>query len=459
MKTKLVLWGQKGSEEAPEKILLALALNAEQNKVESWVFEGETATEELAEQLMNNWRKDEVVLFPENNIHVEFELSAGGSLLPEGVSSTEKDDLLKRTQTEWLFIVLSTKLFKTYEGEVEEIRERVEALPKYNKSLWEELKEFQNKIQAQAAEQNLFREHTNLLRERINGIFGQLKKLREVEDKAFEDVAKVAFDKIVEKLRPIEEAVANNNGDWTKCFDKLKELQRDLKNAKLTREGRNELWERIDKAFKEVKDRRFGGNSAGANAGGSGSGPANNETRLLRRIEGLKSALQKMQDSVNRDEKEFNFQDKKINSGNASQLETQLREVKSKMVKERLDSKKEKLTDMQKTLSDLENRLAKMLAKQAEAKAEEEAKAAETVVVPVVEVEETTGSNEVSSDEVVEETVVEAVEETVIETIVETPPTEEVVVVEPVAETSPETTTEDNAEEVTEAKNENKDAE
>lgn len=446
MKTKLVLWGQKGSEEAPEKILLALALNAEQNKVESWVFEGEAATEEFAEQLMNNWRKDEVVLFPENNIHAEFELSAGGSLLPEGVSSTEKDDLLKRTQTEWLFIVLSTKLFKTYEGELEEIRERVEALPKYNKSLWEELKAFQNKIQAQASEQNLFREHTNLLRERINGIFGQLKKLREVEDKAFETAAKAAFDKIVDKLKVVEDAVANNNGDWTKCFDKLKELQRDLKNAKLTREGRNELWERIDKAFKEVKDRRFGGNNAGA---GTGTGATNNETRLLRRIEGLKSAIQKMQDSVNRDEKEFNFQDKKINSGNASQLETQLREVKSKMVKERLDSKREKLADMQKTLGDLENRLAKMLAKQAEAKAEEEAKAAKTVVVPVVEVEETSGSMEVSSDEVVEESSHEEAE-----TVIETPPTEE-----PVAETSPETTTDDNATEETEAKNENKDAE
>ena len=407
---------------------------------------GEAATEEFAEQLMNNWRKDEVVLFPENNIHAEFELSAGGSLLPEGVSSTEKDDLLKRTQTEWLFIVLSTKLFKTYEGELEEIRERVEALPKYNKSLWEELKAFQNKIQAQASEQNLFREHTNLLRERINGIFGQLKKLREVEDKAFETAAKAAFDKIVDKLKVVEDAVANNNGDWTKCFDKLKELQRDLKNAKLTREGRNELWERIDKAFKEVKDRRFGGNNAGA---GTGTGATNNETRLLRRIEGLKSAIQKMQDSVNRDEKEFNFQDKKINSGNASQLETQLREVKSKMVKERLDSKREKLADMQKTLGDLENRLAKMLAKQAEAKAEEEAKAAKTVVVPVVEVEETSGSMEVSSDEVVEESSHEEAE-----TVIETPPTEE-----PVAETSPETTTDDNATEETEAKNENKDAE
>ena len=40
MKTKLVLWGHKGTEEAQEKVLLALELNPETNKVKTWVFEG-----------------------------------------------------------------------------------------------------------------------------------------------------------------------------------------------------------------------------------------------------------------------------------------------------------------------------------------------------------------------------------------------------------------------------------
>lgn len=443
MKTKLVLWGQKGSEEAPEKVLLALALNAEQNKVESWIFEEEAATEEFFEQLMENWRKNEDVPFPENHTHTEFELSAGGDLLPEGIVSTEKDDLIKRTQTSWLFIVLSTKLFKTYESELEEIRDRIDGLGKYDKAIWEELKEFQNKMHAQFKEGNIFREHTNRLRERLDELFGFLKSLREVEDRAYESMTKAAYEKIVAVLITIEDAVANSLGEWGKWFDKLKELQQELKNVRLTRDGRNELWERIDKAFKEVKDRKFGGKSANTNTENTTTG-GSHETRLQRRMDGLRLAIKKMQDSVNRDEKELSFQDKKINSGSASQLETQLREVKSKMLRERLDSKKEKLDDMEKTLTELEERLANMLAKQAK----EEAKKAEKVdVVDVTEKEEVKDSNEVSSDEVV---AVEEVTTSEVEEEKATSVEEEATSVE---------TQEESTEQIEENDTENKDAE
>jgi len=50
-----------------------------------------------------------------------------------------------------------------------------------------------------------------------------------------------------------------------------------------------------------------------------------------------------MDDSVKRDEKELDFQNKKINGPNPSQLETQLREVKAQMVMDRMASKKSKV--------------------------------------------------------------------------------------------------------------------
>lgn len=383
MKTKLVLWGQKGTEESAEKVLIAIELNADDNCVESWIFETEAANETFADQLMNNWRKGEAVAFPETHQYSKKELSASGSLLPEDISAKDKEDLMKRTQTEWLFVVLSTKLFKTYESELDELQERVEKLPKYNKEMWEELKTFQTKIQTQVQEQNLFREHTNILRDRLNELFGSLKKLREVEDNAFESAAKEAFEKIVHVLNQVEEAVEKNIGEWAKWFDKLKILQTDLKTVKLTREGRTELWARIDKAFKEVKDRRFGASPSSKESSNSGSGSA--ETRLQRRIEGLRQAIQKMDNSVGRDEKDLDFQQKKLNSSTATQLETQLREVRAKMIQDRLNSKIEKLADMNKTLADLEARLTRILAKTATAEdlkvADEEAPAEEIKIV------------------------------------------------------------------------------
>ncbi len=387
MKTKLVLWGQKGSDENAEKVLIAVELNANANCVDSWIFAGDSATEELSDQLMNNWRKGEAVAFPEGHEHIKTELSASSSILPEGYSAAEKEDLIKRTQTEWLFIVLSTKLFQTYASELDALQDKVEKMTQYSKEMWEELKTFQTKIQNQVQEQNLFREHTNILRDRLNELFGSLKKLREVEDTAFETAAKEVFQKMSNLLNQIDEALEKNSGDWAKWFDKLKALQAELKTAKLTREGRNEIWARIDKAFKEVKDRRFGG----SNAQNPNSG--NVETRLQRRIEGLKEAIQKMDYSVNRDQKDYDFLFRKVNNSNATQLEAQLSEVRAKMILERLESKKAKLADMNKTLADLEVRLAKVLSKTASA---EELKAAEAVAdgtdESIVIAEETTES-------------------------------------------------------------------
>jgi nitrate reductase assembly molybdenum cofactor insertion protein NarJ len=243
-------------------------------------------------------------------------------------------------------------------------------MSKYNKAMWEELKTFQTKIQTQVQEQNLFREHTNILRERLNELFGSLKKLREVEDSAFEFAANEVFQRMSTILNQIDEALEKNSGEWAKFFDKLKGLQAELKTVKLTREGRNEIWARIDKSFKEVKERRFGsGNAQNANSGSI-------ETRLERRIEGLKQAIQKMDSSVSRDQKDYDFLFKKLSNSNATQLETQLSEVRAKMIHERLESKKLKLADMNKTLADLESRLAKVISKTASA---EELKAAEAV--------------------------------------------------------------------------------
>lgn len=347
MKKKLVLWGEKTAGEETQKVLLALELLAEENKIKTLIFEGEAATEDLAEELMNKWRKEEAMEFPEGHLTENYELSAGGSLLPTDIKPSEKDDLVKRTQTEWLFIVLSTKLFKTYVSELEELKDRVEALTKYSKGLWEEMKNFQSKVMTQVKEQNLFKEHTNFLRDRINDLFGVLKDLRRVEDEAFEKTAKENFNVLVEGLKKIEEALEGNSGAWAKWFDQLKKLQSQLKKMKLTRDDRSSLWDRIDKAFKAVKVKRFGDNNTQGN-------------RLERRIDGLSKAIKKMEISISRDEKELSFQNKKMNSSHAGQLEAQLREVRAKLIVERIESKKEKLDDMQKTMKDLKSRHSKL---------------------------------------------------------------------------------------------------
>ncbi|BDS14876.1 hypothetical protein [Aureispira anguillae] len=382
MKTKLVLWGTKGTEENTEKVLLALELNPETNKVKSWIFEGESASEDFSKALMEQWRKGEAVAFPEGVAATENPLSASNSLLPESIN-TEKSELLARTQTEWIFIVLSTKLYKNYQVELDELQEQVDQLKSYSKDMWETMKSFWAKVQAQVSEQNLFREHTNTLRNRTNELFAQLKKMRSQEDAKFESEATQNYEQLLAKLQPIEEQIEQEGADLHRIFDQLKSLQQTFKNSKLTRVLRSKLWERIDRAFKTVKAKRSPNSSP--------------EGRLTRRIEGLKGAIDKMEKSIGRDEKELVIQNNKINSSDVNQLETQLREVRAKLIQERIDSKRKKLDDMHKTMKELETKHARNLArkereeaaakKEAEAKAKEEATKAPVEDAPQAEAE------------------------------------------------------------------------
>jgi len=366
MKTKLVLWGTKGTEENAQKVLIALELNPETNKVKSWFFEGEEASEEFSKALMDQWRKGEAVAFPEGVEAQDAPLSASTGLVPEGIS-TDKAELLARTQTEWIFIVLSTKLYKNYQVELEELQEEVDGLKSYSKEMWERMKDFWAKVQMQVSEQNLFREHTSNLRNRTNELFAQLKKMRSQEDAKFESEATGNYNKLVTILEPIEVSIEQEGADLQKAFDKLKTLQQTFKNSKLTRTLRSKLWDRIDDAFKKVKAKRSPNSSP--------------EGRLTRRIEGLKGAIEKMERSIGRDKKELSIQNDKINSGDVSQLETQLREVRAKLIRERIDSKSKKLEDMYTTMKDLETKNARNLARKAKEDAAAAAKKAEEAKV------------------------------------------------------------------------------
>lgn len=377
MKTKLVLWGTKSTEEKIEKVLLALELNPETNKVKSWIFEGETASDEFSKALMEQWRKGEAVAFPEGIEAIEKPLSASDSLLPKEID-TEKAELLARTQTEWIFIVLSTKLYKNYQVELDELQGKVDELKSYSKDMWEAMKSFWAKVQVQVSEQNLFREHTNTLRNRTNELFAQLKKMRSLEDAKFESEATKNYDDLVAALTLIEEKIEAENTDLQKIFEQLKSLQQTFRNTKLTRVLRSKLWDCIDNAFKKVKSKRSPNSSP--------------EGRLTRRIEGLKGAIDKMEKSIGRDEKELSIQKNKINSGDVSQLETQLREVRAKLIQERIDSKRKKLDDMYKTMKDLEVKHARNMArkeKEDAAKAKAIAEAAKIKEETVLKVEKT----------------------------------------------------------------------
>lgn len=378
MKTKLVLWG---TNEKEEKVLIALELRPSDKKVNVYTFPESLATEEFGKKMFDEWRNGQAVLFPEGYQTMERELSLTDPLLPDTLK-VERSDVIQRAQTEWQFVVLSEKLNQVYQSELAELKEKIEQLTDYDSKTWEALKTFWSKVQGQVRERNLFREHANSLRENTNELFSKMKEMRAALNKEFEGMSQTHFETFKNTLSGLEEKVTKGM-NLSNIFNELKEVQKQFRDTKLTKEHRAKVWNKLDGLFKVVKEKKFGPEAAGGNS------PSD---RLNKRYDGLMNAIGKMEHSIERDRNDLKYEDRRI-ANSDGQLEAQIRQAKTKMIEERIRSKEEKLADMHRTREELEKKKEaqkekdKRRAEQqkiqeaketAKAKIKEEMKAAET---------------------------------------------------------------------------------
>ncbi len=341
MKTKLVLWG---TNEKEEKVLIALELRPSDTKVNVYTFPESLATEEFGKKMFDEWRNGQAVLFPEGYQTMERELSLTEPLLPDSLK-VERGDVIQRAQTEWQFVVLSEKLNQVYKAELAELKEKIEQLTSYDSKTWEALKTFWSKVQGQVRDRNLFRDHANSLRENTNELFSKMKEMRAALNKEFEGMSQTHFETFKNTLGELEEKVTKGM-NLSNIFNELKEVQKQFRETKFTKEHRAKVWSKLDGLFKTVKEKKYGPEAAGGNS------PSD---RLSKRYDGLMNAIGKMEHSIQRDRNDLKYEDRKI-ANSEGQLEAQIRQAKIKMIEERIRSKEEKLADMHRTRQELEKK-------------------------------------------------------------------------------------------------------
>ena len=357
MRTRLVFWG---TNDKNEKVLIGLKLNEEENNIDVYVFPEEKTTEDFVTQMHQNWRLGADILFPDDILTFQRTLNISDSILPEGYS-VDREDILKRAQTEWHFVVLSAKLFHSYESEIEDFKDRIKKLSKFDSEIWDDLKRFWSKVQEQVREKNLFRDHANAVRDHTNHLFSELKELRKELDQEFREVSTKNMQVFQEKLEIINNKIEEGLS-LQPIFQELKELQRKFKNTRLSSDHRSQVWKKLDGLFKKVKEKKLGAGTVQR---------SNPLERINRRYNGLINAIQKMERSIERDHRDQDFQSKRIEHAEGS-LESQIRAAKIKMIEERIRSKKEKLVEMQKTRELLESKITVLKRKEEIRKEREE---------------------------------------------------------------------------------------
>lgn len=363
MKTKIVIWGVNEKE---EKILLGIELVEAENKVKIFVFPESEAKEDFYNLMINDWRIGNPVVLPENHEIIERPLSVTDSLLPDHIKVT-RSDVINRAKAEWHFVVLSAKLYELYRSELTELKENVSNLEVFDKNIWEELKAFWQKVQGQVYDKNLFREHAKELQDETNKLFDELKGFRKKFDDKFKAESKVKAAEFHGKLDEIRKKFTDGLG-LQPLWNEMKSIQSKFRDERLAKQERNEIWNKIDSLFKDIKEKKYGSKGS--------SGQGNALERIENRYKGLLAAIKKMENSIKWDKKDMKFQEERA-EGSFGQLEQELRGAKMKMIEERVHSKENKLAEMNKTKVMLEGKLAKEKEKQAKVEEAKKIKAKE----------------------------------------------------------------------------------
>ncbi len=341
MRSRLVIWG---TNEKEERVLLAIALNADENKIDIWSIPDKDISEDFYNQMMSQWREGSDLQLPDSASHRVTELTMADAILPEDLK-VEKSDVIQRAQLEWHFVVLSNKLYRNYKSELEDIGDKIKRLEEYDEGLWEELRNLWANVQQHIFDKNLMRDHADSLKEKTNSLFEELKKLRKARHSELQQKSKEVFQSIQQRIDEVLKRI-EAGAVLKPLFEELVQIQNELKTKDMLRSDRQHIMTKLNEGFKAIRERR-------EKRSGNQEDHGNAAERLSKRFEGLLGAIKKLEQSIAFEQKNIDFENRRIATTDG-QLEAQIRVAKIKLIEERLKSKQAKLNELLETKEKLE---------------------------------------------------------------------------------------------------------
>lgn len=327
-----------GLNQKDEAIFVALELNVNSMNIEVKHFTTSGMKDEEIDLILKKFVSGEDVEFPVNTI-IENRSFTEESLLPDNIKIEGKSGAIRQLQNEWSYLLLNAKLFEQFNAQLEDIKIKAAELKHFSSDIFEEAKEFWEKVLDYKKEREISQEKLAYFKEEINGVFDHLKKLKESLLREKDASSEKIRQEFSELLTSIDTRIEVQGVHFKSILEELKAMQSKLRTEDIKRDIKNILFDDIQSRYDRIKLRRdmlMGG--------------VNNS-----RIDGLNLALARMQKTLDMDKKDLDYNSKKLDYVN-NKLELQLREAKIKVLKDRIASKEEKLADIQKTLQKLTKR-------------------------------------------------------------------------------------------------------
>lgn len=327
----IVMWGEVGTD---QKVLFAIQLKEEDNKVHIYGFQKEKVTKEIQDKLFFEWKNGGDFEFPEGIYHWVVPAS-NDNILPEEVR-VDRPEIIVSTQAAWGKKIMSARLNEVLLEEINLLNQKLQNINDFDQQLWDKTKDLWAKISDYRKQGELSWEHTDILKNGINEIFDGIKALKRIDTEKNDEESGHHFKNFIKKIEEQTTKLIYPD-EWEKVFETLKAIQNEVKEFNFSWKQKRVLFDRLNDTFLELRKYR--------------------KTEFINktkdRIRNLKSTIDGIIQSAERDKESYKAQfDKLMHYTRGKLSETEMAQRLGFIV-DRIKEKEVKISNIGQTIQDL----------------------------------------------------------------------------------------------------------